>query len=295
MLRLLLIVLSTICLSTTLASAQSNMLATPITMGESYQVPSSILDDTREINVWLPSNYADNDQNYPVLYVMDGARDQDFHHISGLAQLATINGQYEALIVVGIGTKNRLMELTAEPKDPRYIRDPVDSGAAKQFRRHIAEEVIPLIENRYRTNQRRAIIGESLAGLFITDTFLNTPDLFTDYIAISPSLWWDDRALAKQAIERLKKHDNKKRHLYLTMANEGGTMQSGLDMIVTALSTHAPSNLDWVNVDRSTTETHATIYHGAAHDALIRLFGIPAQEYDGPDPWYLQEGGEPPS
>ena len=259
--------------------ASPTPLATPITIGTSYALPSKALGEEREINVWLPPSYAKGDQRYPVLYVIDGGLEQDFHHISGLAQLATINGAYAELIVVGVATKNRVAELTTKPSKRRYARLAPDAGKSEQFRTHLATEVIPFIEGRYRVTPRRALIGESLAGLFIVETFLKQPNLFTDYIAISPSLWWDGRSLAKQAPTLLEKHDEAARRLYLTMADEGGAMQEGLDILIAALQGHQPHGLDWSYVDRRESEHHNTIYHGAAHDALGKLFAIaPARE-----------------
>ena len=59
-------------------------------------------------------------QKYTTLYIVDGGLDQDFHHVSGLAQLATINESFEELIVVGIRTNNRYDELIHEMKDPEF-------------------------------------------------------------------------------------------------------------------------------------------------------------------------------
>jgi hypothetical protein len=70
-------------------------------------------------------------------------------------------------------------------------------------------------------------------------------------------------------------------------------MQGGLDMLMKALKTAPPMGLKWQYVDRRKTDTHSTIYHGAALDALTKLFSLPVPNY-GPDPWYLIEGGQPP-
>jgi predicted alpha/beta superfamily hydrolase len=276
----------------TLTTREATLQETPIAIGQSFSLPSAIMGEAREINVWLPPSYAEGEQSYPVLYVIDGALDQDFHHISGLGQLTTINGDYDEMIIVGIGTRNRIMELTSTPKDPRYIRTPPTAGGGARFQSHVADEVIPFIESRYRTGDRRAVIGESLAGLWIAEVFLRTPNLFTDYISISPSLWWDDKALARDADSILAKFPVGERRLYLTMADEGGTMQGGLDLILDAIKKYRPKGLKWYYVDRRKTEMHSTIYHGAALDALRTLFGRPAPDY-GETHWYLIEGGQP--
>ncbi|MFK7769874.1 MAG: alpha/beta hydrolase [Mariniblastus sp.] len=267
----------------------------PISIGTTLKIQSKIMSGERELNIWLPPSYSDRDstKQFHVLYVIDGGAEQDFQHISGLSQLASINGHFHSMIVVGIKTQNRIDELTSKPKDSRYIRVPARGGKSEQFMDYISEEVIPLVEKRYRTTERRGVLGESLAGLFIAEVFMRRPNMFSDYISVSPSLWWDDRALAKESAALIAKHDGKSRKLYLTMANEGGTMQSGLDMLMQSIQDNKPAGLDWQYVDRRDEETHSTIYHGAAHDALRKLFGIPAIEYTGQKPWYLIEGGQP--
>ncbi len=264
----------------------------PIEIGRSFTLASKVMQADREINIWLPPHYHEGDQKYPVLYVIDGGLAQDFHHISGLSQLASINGNYQELIVVGIKTENRLNELAHKASDPRYIQPEPKVGKSHIFTQFIQEEVIPFVEENYRIDDRRAVIGESLAGLFITELFLKHPDMFTDYIAISPSLWWDDKNLAKSAPLFLAKHDDKPRHLYLTMGDEGGTMQGGLDLVLAAIHANQPKGLEWKYVDRRHSETHASIYHGAALDALKFSFGLPSPDF-GPNPWYLVEGGQP--
>jgi predicted alpha/beta superfamily hydrolase len=274
--------------------SENTSIGQPIEMGQSMSIISENMGGSREINIWTPPSYGeDEERRYPVLYVIDGGKEQDFHHISGLAQLAAINGMYEEMIVVGIKTENRLMELAHEPKDPRYIRTPANAGKSDVFLEFITQEVIPYVEEQYSVSQRRLVVGESLAGLFVVEVFLKSPDSFSDYISVSPSLWWDDKALAKSAVDLLAHHDETPRKLYLTMADEGGTMQTGLDMIIAAIKNDKPEGLDWFYVDRRDSEHHSTIYHGAVLDALRKMAGIPVPDY-GPDPWYLIEGGQPP-
>jgi len=264
-----------------------------LAMGRSYALPSEHLPGApREINVWLPASYATGERAYPVLFVLDGGADQDFHHISGLCQLATINGSFEELIVVGIATRDRRWELTRAATDPRYVEHAPRSGGAPALRSHLLDEVLPWVDAAYRTDGRRVLMGESLAGLFVVDTLLHTPAAFSHYVAVSPSLWWDDRALAREAGALLAAAPPGPRSLYLTMADEGGTMQLGLEELLAALRAAAIEDFVVEYVDRRGAATHATIYHPAAHDALLRFFGLPEPDW-GPMPWYLIEGGSP--
>jgi predicted alpha/beta superfamily hydrolase len=265
---------------------------TPITIGVSHEIRSRILAGSRELNVWVPAGYAPNKERYAVLYVLDGGIDQDFRHIAGLGQLGELSETFETLIVVGVRTYNRQRELTPPPHDPRFVRSFPQSGGAAEFRSFLTDEVVPFIEARYRTAPRRALMGESLAGLFVVDTFLAKPEAFDDYIAVSPSLWWDARALTRQAPDLLSRYKPGNRRLYLTMANEGGVMRAGMDELIVALKNLALPGLSWRFVDRSTSETHATIYHTSALDALRSYYQRP--QPDGPPPWFMIEGASPP-
>ena len=265
----------------------------PIVAGMSYVVHSQILGDDREVNVWLPSGYGHSNVRYSVVYVLDGARDQDFAHIAGLGQLGELSGTYETLIIVGVQTRKRIWELTPKAADPRYLKAFPENGGAPLFRRFLGEEVVPFVEAHFRTGPKRALMGESLAGLFVVDTFLKCPRAFNDYISISPSLWWDDRALTQKRIILPASTELAGRRLYLTMGDEGGTSRKGMDELVAALQARPQRELTWTFVDRSASETHATIYHVSALDALRTFYRLPSYS-SAPAPWWNIEGGSPP-
>lgn len=278
------------------ASAQSPVAAeTPIVLGTRFMLASAVLGEPREINVRLPAGYASAkaDRRYPVLYVLDGGVEQDFPHIAGLAQHAEMSGTFDEFITVGIATKKRIWELTFPTQDERYTTfyrangQPVEfasGGGSEKFRRFIAEEVIPFVEARYRTGGRRILMGESLAAFFVVDTLLRQPRHFHDYVAISPSMWWNREELGNRAGRLLQGNDYSDRRLYLTMANEGGTMRRGLDKLLAALRTPAAGALKWAWVDRRHSEHHGSIYHLAALDALRTLYPKPYRP-GSPLPW----------
>ncbi len=247
---------------------------TPIVIGRSYALPSAVMGATREINVWLPPGYADSGKTYPVLYVLDGGQDQDFHHISGLAQLGTVVGTTRDVIVVGIASIDRRNELALPTQDPELIARYPTQGHSDRFRRFLAEEVQPFVETRFRTSGETALMGESLAGLFVVETFLKEPQMFDAYVAVSPSLWWDGGELARQSGARLRDQSNDPRTLILTLGDEGPEMQAPMDVLTANLRDHALPGLSWSFTPRPT-ETHATIYHGAAVDAFRKLYAVP--------------------
>lgn len=72
------------------------------------------------------------------------------------------------------------------------------SGGASAFLRFMKEELIPEIESHYRASAERTLVGHSLGGLLTLSALFDQPELFSHYIAIDPSLFWDDRVLIKR-------------------------------------------------------------------------------------------------
>lgn len=246
---------------------------TSIIIGQSWALPSAIMGATREINVWLPPGYDGGATRYPVLYVLDGGQTQDFHHISGLAQLGTVNGTTRDVIVVGIASVDRRNELALPTDNAELIARYRTHGQSDRFRRFIAEEVQPFVEARFRTNGKTALMGESLAGLFVVETFLKEPQMFDAWVAVSPSLWWDGGRLARQSGAHLRDHSNDPRTLILTVGDEGAEAQALMETLTANLRDQALPGLTWTFQPRPN-ESHATIYHGAALDAFRRLYAV---------------------
>jgi predicted alpha/beta superfamily hydrolase len=246
----------------------------PVIIARSYTLESSVLKETRRINVYLPPGYAEGQARFPVLYLLDGGEKEDFHHIAGIAQLASLNHAMREMIVVGIEGTDRRRDFTWPSRDPRDQKVAPTGGGSAAFRELLAREVKPWVEARYRTTGESTLIGESLAGLFTLETFLRQPKLFDRYIAVSPSLWWDQQSLAKEAAALLRTHPAGPRSLFLATADEGGGMQEGVDTLVAALKAHAPAGLEW-HYEPMPDEHHNTIFHPAAFRAVRKLFPPP--------------------
>jgi predicted alpha/beta superfamily hydrolase len=143
-------------------------------------------------------------------------------------------------------------------------------GGSAAFRRFLREELVPEVERRYRTTRERGIVGESLAGLFVVETLLTDPSLFTHYVAFDPSLWWNGGALVDSAGAALARGGVGGRTLY--MASSKDDVDDRTAKFAAALRARAPRGLSWVYVPRPDL-THATIFRaveGAALAAALR-------------------------
>lgn len=243
-----------------------------IVIGSEFSLESKFLGQSRTINVILPMGYEKGSQKYPVLYLIDGGVQQDLIPVAGFGALATLSAQYREFILVGVETQNRKFELTTPSTVAYDLLQIPQNGGADDFRRFIREEVQPTINRRYRTTDETAVLGESLAGFFIVDTFLRAPKSFTHYIAVSPSLWWNDKALALSSSERLSENSfPQHRSLYLAFADEKDIGEAILPLHK-ALKNGAPETLEWW-YQPMPLEHHNTIYHPATLNALRLIFG----------------------
>jgi predicted alpha/beta superfamily hydrolase len=259
------------------AFAQIPTASSPITLGVSHAITSKPLSEERTINVVLPPSYSkQTDRRYPVVYVIDGGIDQDLLHVAGVIQLGSIWGRMAEAIVVGIETKDRRRELVGPTGDPELLKKYPTAGSSAAFRDFVRDEVKPLVERNYRTDGRDAVIGESLAGLFIVETYMVEPQLFDAYAAIDPSLWWDNEALSKTAAARIGA-PQKGRSLYLAMAKEQAAEPASMNRLLARLRAVGVPLCFAARTDL----THATIYQQLEPQAL--QYVLPAKEAPPPE------------
>lgn len=166
---------------------------------------SEILGNEREITIYLPPNYDDRtDQRYPVLYMQDGQNlfDAERAYIPGqhwkLKEAAdTAIGERTAspMIIVGVdhAGAGRMDEYTPV-KDAKHK----GGGRADDYTRMLVEELKPVIDEGFRTlpdASNTGIAGSSLGGLVSLHAGLSRPDVFGRIAAMSPSVWWSNRAI----------------------------------------------------------------------------------------------------
>ncbi|MEM9293895.1 MAG: alpha/beta hydrolase-fold protein [Acidobacteriota bacterium] len=238
----------------------------PIPAHRAFSLESQILEETRRIAVYAPPGYEEGSESYPVLYMPDGGVAEDFPHIANTIDSLIRDGEIAPTLVVGIENTVRGRDLTPDSstdEDGQYA--PLSDGAAA-FRAFIADELIPHIESTYRTNGERAIVGESLAGLFVVDTFFRQPQLFQRHVAVDPSLWWDDHALVRRAPEDLPSLAGLQRTLWFA-GSDAEDIHRHTEALVEILEEHAPEDLTWT-YDSRPDEQHWTIFRATKEDAF---------------------------
>lgn len=238
----------------------------PITIGERDSLYSDILGEDRWIWVHVPQDNRGNTyapKSYPVVYLLDGSA--HFHSVVGmLRQLSFINSICPRMIVVGIMNTNRERDLT--PTKGKIGQRNVDnyfaenSGGGPQFTAFLEKELIPFVDANYPTAPYRTFIGHSLGGLTVMNTFTHHPALFDAYIAIDPSMIWDDQTLLNQIKNQPIDERYKGKSLYLAIAN---TMD-GLDLSLEQARKDNTENTEYI---RSNLELHDYL-KANAKDAL---------------------------
>lgn len=157
--------------------------------GDYFKYDSKIVGRPFHIYIRLPENYGDNlEQKYPVVYVLDG--DSLFPVIAPNHLFLTYDLGLPESIIVGIAygsfkpeINKRGFDFSAPAKDAKP-----NQGGAPEFLEFLKSELIPAVENRYRTQpDRRVLFGQSRGGYMVLYSAFKDPDLFWGRIASNPS------------------------------------------------------------------------------------------------------------
>lgn len=199
-----------------------------IAIGRVDSVKSVVLNETRRFLVSVPASYRDSSylpRRYPVLYLLDG--DAHFHSVTGLLQImsAGINATYvmPEMIVVAIPNTDRSRDLTPTKVERGFDGKPApwlkNTGGNPAFFRFLQTELIPKVEAEYRTAPYRVLVGHSFGGITAINALYSIPETFNAYVAIDPSLWYDDLVLLKRAKAAVGKPGLEGRALFVAQAN----------------------------------------------------------------------------
>jgi len=249
----------------------------PISIGVRLKVHSQVLNEDREVLVSLPGEYDHSRLRYPVLYVLDGG--SLFLPGVATARFMGDRGLAPQMIVVGVPSgATRTRDLTPPCAVPD--KENPGGGGADLFRRFMTTELRPFIQGRYRTEPFGILIGHSFGGLFAVHAMLSDPASFDAFIAISPSLWWDQEAETATARKLFAAETPLKKFLYISHCRENNSIPASVETFATVLGRAAPPRLRWI-LDYLPGDNHGSTPARSIYNGLESLFAGYAPPEDG--------------
>jgi thiol-disulfide isomerase/thioredoxin/pimeloyl-ACP methyl ester carboxylesterase len=177
--------------------------ATPMVSGETLRLHSARLGEERKVQVYLPPSYGLSAKRYPVIYTLDGAGTAPIaaSAVQFMTGYASIPQMPEAL-VIGVINTNRNRDMP--------IPQSYGNGGEANFLAFLTDELIPLIDQRYRTQPLRILLGHSQGGLFATYALSARPSAFQWYLAMDAPLagFPEIKPLIEQAKAQITKNSN---------------------------------------------------------------------------------------
>ncbi len=243
-----------------------------LTIGDVVTIESKILSESRILNIYLPEGYKAADTlKYPVIYVLDGSMDEDFLSVVGLVQFFNSQMNMPKTIVVGVANIDRKRDFTFPTIDKKLRKDFPTTGGSRKFMSFLEEEVQPYITANYSTTAQKMLIGQSLGGLVATEILFKKPKLFTDYIIVSPSLWWDNETLLKDAKMFLSAHNKILANVYVLVGAEGDILEREAKSLADLLKNSEKQNLkaEFLFLPN---ENHATILHQGVNESFKLMY-----------------------
>jgi predicted alpha/beta superfamily hydrolase len=160
-------------------------------------IHSSIINEDFTIYLYLPGGYPENGKKYSVLYLTDG--DSQFDDSVEIAAKKMDAGEIQKFIIASIGYGPGINQRTRD-YTPTQTEDEPGSGGSSKFFDFINSELVPYIDSHYQTDPNRSgrgFGGHSFGGLAVLTSLFLRSDIFSVYLSLSPSLWWDKEILFK--------------------------------------------------------------------------------------------------
>ncbi len=246
----------------------------PLEIGIIHTLDSKVLNEKRTLNIFLPDSF-DRAQSYPVIYLLDGSMHEDFLHVAGLVQFFNLQFKMPPHIIVGIANVDRKKDFTFPTTLEDLKAKYPTTGGSENFMNFIEKEVQPFIEKNYPVSDRKYLIGQSLGGLLSVEILLKKPQLFSHYLIVGPSLWWNNESLLDEADDLIENQDYQGKYVYISVGKEGRIMESEAKKIYKKLQKSDAENfrLDFRKLPE---ENHATVLHNALYQGFLKLY--PFQE-----------------
>lgn len=259
----------------------------PLLIGESVQLQSGTLKESRSLLISKPAGYDDTTDRYPVLYLLDG--ETHFRFTAAIVDFPALNERIPKMLVVGIASgdiRKRTRDLTPPSTAEMDNRFTPGNGGADAFLSFLSDELIPYVDRSYRTRPYRLLAGHSFGGLFGIYALITRPKLFNGYIAADPSLYWNNQAVVAQAESFFSSTKSLQADFYMTATDLSDKVPSEVGRLNAALAKSAPVGFRW-KFDWMQQENHMSIPLPSIYRGLETVF----EEWRLSDPLDLFDRG----
>lgn len=259
-----------------------NLMLVQMPQTEVRMLSSGQVGVTYKLYISLPYDF-DSTKSYPVIFLLDP--EYSFAIAKNITDHLSERNDLEDVMLVGIGYAvdhyrlNRTRDYTpAFTLDGGYGEEMQRySGGGPKFLDFIEQELIPFVEQNYAQAKSKTLVGHSYGGLFTTWTMLSRPHIFDRYIAVSPSLWYNDKMLFDQLSDFTKTHPDLQERAFFTVGtmeiNNRWNMVQDLRNFTDQMQTAQLPGLDF-RVTFLENETHNTVFPRAFSDGLRYVFGL---------------------
>ena len=244
-----------------------------IIIGKRFSLHSDVLNEDRHCIISLPDSYdAEDAQHYPVMILLDG-----YTHfkttaatVHFMSSASNRNRDMPEMIVVAIENVDRERDFTHTKIQTVRVNT---MGGGPNFLNFIEQELIPYVDAHYRTEPSRILVGHSLGGLLAVNAYRDPNSMFDGYIAVDPSIWWEE-ALIREKVAEVQPSSFEKR-IYIATANQGPANQQKNkirhDKLFALLQEKAGDDLH-MKVEYFDEEDHRSVVMVAIYQGLKYLY-----------------------
>ncbi|PKF80718.1 hypothetical protein CW749_05100 [Vibrio sp. vnigr-6D03] len=262
------------------AAQSSDMLQWPEI--KPFTLTSSVLGEERNVWVSLPNSYNENPtKHYPVIYTTDGK--YLLKNLQGAMWALTTRADVPDAILVGVENPDltRARDLTPTVVTGGNVPPGIVTGQSQQFERFIVEELVPWVNQEYRTDGFDVLAGHSFGGLFTLSSLLspNARAVFEGYVAIDPSLWWDNQIMVERFADAVANFPSNQHMVYISAAWEEDIPSDimelyiehigGIDLVSKIISNQFTINSTY---QIETTETHPSVVYDSLFHGIRAVY-----------------------
>lgn len=243
---------------------------------ERHELASAVVDDTFKVHVYWPRGFHGMKDPIPVVYLLDA--EYSFGAVAYTIRRLIKDGLIPPVLLVGVAYEvsydeyYRRRERDFTPTAAHLDEFP-NAGQGRLFGRFLRQELVPFIERTYRViPEDRTIIGLSFSGLFSTYLLFNEVGLFSRYVIVSPSLWWDGGIVFRHESDYHRQHSDLLARLYLAAGEDDGqNILTDLRRLNEVLAERNYRGLEY-RMKLFPEETHRTVFPIAVSHGLRFVF-----------------------